>query len=32
MNGAELDAESFLDTFGRLMALPAIAFPARPDR
>jgi len=32
MNGAELDEESFLDTFGRLMALPAIAFQARPDR
>ena len=31
-NGAELDEESFLATFGRLMALPAIAFQARPDR
>ena len=32
MNAAELDEESFLATFGRLMALPAIAFQARPDR
>jgi len=32
MNGAELDEESFLATFGRLMALPAIAFQPRPER
>ena len=32
MSGAELDEESFLDTFGRLTALPAIAFQGRPDR
>ncbi len=32
MNGAELDEESFLNVFGRLMALPAIAFQGRPDR
>ena len=31
-NGAELDEESFLDLFGRLKALPAIAFHGRPDR
>ncbi len=31
-NGAELDEESFFNVFGRLMALPAIAFQARPDR
>ncbi len=31
-NGAELDEESFLNVFGRLMALPAIAFQGRPDR
>jgi len=32
MNGAELDEESFLNVFGRLMALPAIVFQGRPDR
>ena len=32
MNGAELDEESFFNVFGRLMALPAIAFQGRPDR
>jgi len=32
MNGPELDEESFFNVFGRLMALPAIAFQGRPDR
>ncbi len=32
MNAAELDEESFFNVFGRLMALPAIAFQGRPDR
>ena len=32
MNGAELDEESFFNVFGRVMALPAIAFQDRPDR
>ncbi len=32
MNGAELNEESFKARFGRLMALPAIAFQDRPER
>jgi len=31
-NGAELNEESFFNLFGRLIAFPAIAFQARPDR
>jgi hypothetical protein len=31
-NGRELDESAFTDLFGRLTALPAIAFQARPER